>query len=414
MQIKSRATTLREALDDWTARGLLPVETAERLRADLPPAREGGGFQALVVVLGALCLGFAAISFVAANWEAMSRLARVAVIFAALWAGWGATAFAAWRGARWWAEALAMLSCGLYGAAIMLVAQIYHIQGNAADAVFLWAAGTGLAAALLRAQLPLALATALFALWFLMDLPREIGARNALYLATLAVSAVLAFWTQSRFGAHLVTLGLMLCAGVAIFQAVDNPGDVVPHISGLIAVVAALLFSLGGPRWLRGFDGAALAYALAMISGLVLMLGGAVMDNSSGLSPISPLTLLPLAAAIGLALLAQVRPVATRYDIRVAAIAVAVLTLGFGLIPGPWTAAAVMLALFIWITRMGWRLDLRALRVLGIAGFVGAMLVIYAMTLGSLIGTAGFYLGAGVLLLGGALLGSRLKPGGAA
>jgi uncharacterized membrane protein len=59
---------------------------------------------------------------------------------------------------------------------------------------------------------------------------------------------------------------------------------------------------------------------------------------------------------------------------------------------------------------MGWRLDERRLRVIGMGGFVLALLMIYGVTVGTLISTSGFYLGAGVILLGGAWIASRLDP----
>ena len=43
-------------------------------------------------------------------------------------------------------------------------------------------------------------------------------------------------------------------------------------------------------------------------------------------------------------------------------------------------------------------------------GFILALLVIYGETVGSLIGTSGFYLGAGLILLGGAWVATRLDP----
>jgi uncharacterized membrane protein len=99
-----------------------------------------------------------------------------------------------------------------------------------------------------------------------------------------------------------------------------------------------------------------------------------------------------------------------RYDLWIALVAGVLVLLVHGLPPLPLIPEALLLALFIWITRMGWRLDLRNLRSLGMAGFVLALLVIYGETVGSLIGTSGFYLGAGAILLGGAWIATRLDP----
>ena len=412
MQLKSRDAILREAIEDWTARGLLPLDAAARLQDDLGPRRDGWGFQALVIVLGALCLGFAAMTFVAANWDEMTRLARVALIFAALWLAWGAAAFAAWRGARWWAEALALLGCGVYGAAIMLISQLYHIQGDASSAVFLWGAGSLLAAALLRAQLPLLLGLSLFVLWFLMRQPEDFGTENWILLAVVMASGVLSYWSRSRLCAHATMIALGAWAVVSYAQWAEQDGPLyVLFALALMSLIPGVLHSLGGPRWLRGLDGAALCYLLLLVSGFVFLFGFSSMEDPDDLTPGSPWGFAPALAALALALLAQLRPGPTLYDIRVAAAAVWVALLAFALFPSAWGGAAAVLALFIWITRRGWRLHLRALRIIGISGFVLFMLTIYLQTMGSLIDTAGFYLGAGVLLLGGAYVGGRLKPG---
>ena len=63
------------------------------------------------------------------------------------------------------AEGAVLLGASVYGAAIMLVAQMYHMQGEASGAVLLWAAGTVIAAIVLRSTPALILAIILFALW---------------------------------------------------------------------------------------------------------------------------------------------------------------------------------------------------------------------------------------------------------
>jgi hypothetical protein len=111
-----------------------------------------------------------------------------------------------------------------------------------------------------------------------------------------------------------------------------------------------------------------------------------------------------------LAMMGQVRGWLMAYDLWVSVVAGVLILAVYLVLPLPLLPQALLLALFIWITRMGWRLDLRSLRVIGMGGFVLALLMIYGVTVGTLIGTSGFYLGAGVILLGGAWVATRLDP----
>lgn len=411
MFIKSRRTILETAIADWAARGLITPQQAGRMQADLPPLRTGAGFRGVMILLGCACLCAALITFVAANWEGMSRLSRAGVVFAALWSAWGLAIWAGRRGAVWWFEGLTALACVAYGAAIMLVAQIYHIQGNAADAVWLWAAGTLLAAALLRGQAMLALAMILFLTWFVMGAEAEFGARNWIWLASITIGAGLAWLNHSRTGAHLVALSLAAWLLVALFQDDPSPMRLIAGIAGLLALAGGALFSLGGPRWLRGVEGALLSYVMLASGGLMLLLAFApdLPDRDGGSGWIWGVAA-AWAMTAGLGTVARRREYETTYDTVVAAISIALIWLVFAVLVHPWASAAAALAMAIWVLRMGWRLDIRALRSLGLVGFILSMMLIYAETLGSLIGTAGFYLGAGLILLAGAWAARFLRP----
>jgi uncharacterized membrane protein len=301
----------------------------------------------------------------------------------------------------------------------MLVSQIYHIQGNAADAVWLWALGAMVAVALTRGTMALVLAILLFVLWHGMQIDsfgRE-SDLNLPYLAWWMLGAGLALWLRSRAAAHMSVLALCFW----LLSAVASVA--LPYLAALILAMLALtaisgmLASLSGPRLLRGFEGAALTYAVLMLAVTIFYLTlslseaylrgpqEAATDPQSWSLP--ALLLLPMLA---FALLGQMRQWALSYDLWVT-LAAGGLILGVHLFwPLPLLPEALLLAVFIWITRMGWRLDQRSLRVIGMGGFVLALLMVYGVTVGTLIGTSGFYLGAGAILLGGAWVATRLDP----
>lgn len=417
MHIKSKAAVIGEALEDWRDRGLLDPDTAARLRADLDRDNRRFSFNAFVITAGVICLCFAIMTFVAANWEEMSRLTRLILVILSLWAAWGAALWTGLRGLHWWHQALMLLACGAFGAGIMLVSQIYHIQGNAADAVWLWALGTLLAAALTRGSMVLVLAIGLFALWHGMQIDTFSRGTdlNLPYLGWWLVGSGLALWLRSRAAAHISVIALCFWL-LSALATVQSPVLAALILAGLaLTAISGLLASFSGPRLLHGFEGAALAYAVLMLGFvtfyLTLSLTEAWLRDATEADPrgwiIPALLLIP---PLVLALMGQVRGWPLAYDMWVSVAAGVLILAVYLVLPLPILPEALLLALFIWITRMGWRLDLRSLRVIGTGGFVLALLMIYGVTVGTLIGTSGFYLGAGVILLGGAWVATRLDP----
>ena len=74
----------------------------------------------------------------------------------------------------------------------------------------------------------------------------------------------------------------------------------------------------------------------------------------------------------------------------------------------PFDTEFYALALSIWFIRMGWRQDIATVTRLGYFAFALTMLLIYFRTAGTLLGTTGFYLTAGLLLVLGAIFFPRL------
>src|SRR5690606_18866048 len=110
-------------------------------------------------------IGFAVMSFVAANWQSMPKLARIIMLLAGMAGSYGLAGVLASRGQRAFADAAVLAGVGIFGAAIMLIAQMYHMEGHPPDAVLVWGAGALLAGAGLRSRPTLGLAMLLSGLW---------------------------------------------------------------------------------------------------------------------------------------------------------------------------------------------------------------------------------------------------------
>ena len=78
---------LRRDLEDWIAKGLVPAASRDAILASV-----GSGTRTrldlIFAVLGVILIGAGAMSFVAANWQEMSKLTRLIVLFGTMWAAY--------------------------------------------------------------------------------------------------------------------------------------------------------------------------------------------------------------------------------------------------------------------------------------------------------------------------------------
>lgn len=355
---------LRHDLARWQTAGLISPDAARAIEADVASRSRGiAGLAPVLAVLGAVLLAFAAMSFVAANWQEMSKLARLALLFGGLWTTYGLAGFLNSRAMPQFADAAVLLACALFGAAIMLIAQMYHMDGNPPDAVLMWAGGTLLAGILIGSNPALALAMALVLLWSGWESLITGGVHWPFLAGWAAVAGALA-WRRWRPGLHIagaalaywvVTLGYYLWHG-------DGHGLVV--VAGLGVVAAAIA--------------AERAWPAVAGSGAVPAVAGYAMT---------------VAFAGGLGLQFYKRYIATDQLILYAA-----------------ATLALLVAAIVWGSRSGQRNVLW----LGYAGFSIEILALYFKTIGTLLGSSVFFLVTGLIVIALAGIAWRLHQRGQA
>jgi uncharacterized membrane protein len=412
----NRKTILSNAVSDWQNRGLLDDQTAQTLFADTEQSTNSFSFQNILILLAVICLGFAAMTFVAANWEDMTRLTRVGVIVSAMWIFWAGSALFHWRNQSWIAQVFTLGACAMFGAGIMLISQIYHIQDSSKDDVWLWAIGTLLAAGITRSIPSLALTIVLFLTWTWLE-PNMFSWRNQEYQwffpGYMILCAGLAYWMQSRFCAHLIALAsLGWAVPTALSLLADNSASFAVVLIGLgFVTMSLMLLSDRAKNLLRGFERPLIFYILGMI-GVLLAVWGQHPDISWAnlvatdlhMQAIPPAIVAVLVTgAMAIFALRQNHP--NTYDI-VATAAFTTASFTFMIFFGGYDVIffGLLLAGSIWIIRMGWRIEFRPIVVLGFIAFAIVMIWVYAETIGSLLGTSIFYGGIGVLLLAGVFI----------
>lgn len=134
-------------LESWTDSGLISDDQSSQILdlyvgAEEREARRSARSIGALMILAALLVGLAVFLLVAFNWDDMPAGAKLAVIFATLagthGAGWLLRFKWGWREAS---DILFFLGCLFYGAAIALIAQIFHINVRDASGFWWWGVG---------------------------------------------------------------------------------------------------------------------------------------------------------------------------------------------------------------------------------------------------------------------------------
>ncbi len=139
---------LERDLKEWIAAGWVS-EGGGRAIMDKLRARAQERYKPFSIALGAgialILVGM--IAFVASNWDGLGYASRLALLFGAMAALYAAALVARERGASsWLAEGFVILAAGMFGANIVLIAQIYNIGADEiAPAIMLWCWGALLA-----------------------------------------------------------------------------------------------------------------------------------------------------------------------------------------------------------------------------------------------------------------------------
>lgn len=197
----------RQAIVNWALAGALPRDELPRaLRAAgvTPTGAQWNAFLArLLTWLGAACLAAAAVYFIAANWHALGRYAKFALVEFALVA---ALALAWWRGLDSLpGRAALFVAAVLMGALLALVGQVYQTGADTFELFAAWAVAIAVWVAISRQPalwlLWIALVDIAIVLYFRTNAARAVGVagflfapRNALWIVFVSNVAALAVW----------------------------------------------------------------------------------------------------------------------------------------------------------------------------------------------------------------------------
>jgi hypothetical protein len=135
---------LRDELPELVEGGVLDTAAAERLTqhyalSDVTQSDAGAMRTLVLALLGCLLIGAGVILLFAHNWDELSRPTRAAVSLGQLLVAQAFAAYALWRSPSLVEGAGSLLTLSI-GAAIALISQTYHLEGELGDFMLAWIA----------------------------------------------------------------------------------------------------------------------------------------------------------------------------------------------------------------------------------------------------------------------------------
>lgn len=438
---------LKKDIARWLDLGLLAEAQGEAILQDVNASHRSRSFGSVVAILGAVLIAAALVAFVAANWNQMPKLARVAMLISSIWGSYLAAYIATLRQSPVIAEAFLVIGIAAFGASIMLIGQIYQLQGRNEDALFVWMLGGVATTVLARSPWSLVFTVGVGAAWMIAEfnsgrfgtdageLPFWLAGIEPFHLFPLAWLgfAGIAVWLRSQASGHVLMLTILVWSMlfVSIWNAGFLPRAILITAIALVAL-ALVLRDITNQRRLGGFGVSTISYLIVFLFVFVLYdlseigkyyrqlpLPGVLVSQFSSIgffSWVNSLLPLAVASAAGFSIAFWMRRrgetlLRDQWVIAIAGLVLLVIKLPVVQMLGPifivYTIVAI--ALSIWTIRFGWRLESRFVSAIGYLGFAATVLISYQRLFGTLINTAAFYAIAGAILLLTAVVLLRLE-----
>ena len=401
---------LEADLVKWVADGVISGDAAQSIRKARFEAQAGSRLPGIFAMLGALMLAASVSAFVAANWQEIPRLVRLAGILALIAGCFVPALLLQRRGMPTGADAAVTLATLCYGAGISLVGQMYHLPGDWPAGAMLIAIGGLVAAVLTGKNGPLVIAFVAMTSWscgrFDAWMWREV---HWAFLLLFVPGFLLALGRDNRLVAHVAVLALGVwlatvlvpqSGGKYLFRLVD--GGIA--ISATYMAIGLLAFDRGWPALIRAF----MPWGCWTFGFLLCLEIGLALEKS--VLPVHAADIyvyLAYGAALvslaALAVLPRDRDTG-RFLIIAACVVGLMIPLMFSGVVGTSVLRRVLVPVAVFVSAValvagGLLAGLRTFIVVGYAVFGISILILLWQTIGTLLNQSLFFLLAGVALL---------------
>jgi uncharacterized membrane protein len=270
--------TLTDDLDHWIRDGLVPPDNRDAILASVRSQKSGPSAVGILAMLGAIFMALAGLSFMAANWGAISKLWRLGFVLTMMWGAFDVAILALKQKTMAFAHAFALLGAALFGIGIMLVAQTFNISAHYPNGILIWSIGALGVAMAMQSRPILLFASMLAALWMLVSYWGPMPG-NPLMLAY--VPLFLGLWliarkTKAIESVHVIVLSTLVLAInlMILYYPDDQNAPAVGALYGVMALALVLWAGIGRGRATFG------AEALQMWSGIALLISSFLIQFS--------------------------------------------------------------------------------------------------------------------------------------
>lgn len=394
---------LEADLARWEADGVIGPAAVTAIRTTLPPLAPGINIAVVVAIVGGLLIAAAFLAFVAAHWTEITRLLRLAMLFGGVLAAYGLGGWFARSGQPVLADLSAAVGAIIFGAAIALVGQMYHLGGDFAGGMLLWAMGALAAAALTASRGALAVALAAAVIWSCMRTYENSDPHFAFAVFWLVAGGLALIW-NSRVAAHLVAVAAFPWWITSAFLGHFDFQPVFVLASGAALLFGSGLALMALPRPRAAQAGSVLSsYGAFSLAGVAI--AGATLANTdfrqfTGIAN-QPLWIISCGVAgviLAVAASATTRRAGTAFAAAAIGLVLVAMTMWMPRQSGePWLAYAALLCAMLCLVVSG-MLDATRPRI--VAGWLGMAGVIAAITWavkGSLLKRSIFLAAAGIV-----------------
>ncbi len=212
--MSSHHNWLHQQLDSWLGDNFINPQQADSLRRRYPIEKERDWGSMVIPTIGSIVFALGIILFFAYNWADMPKFIKLALILASVGASHGA---AIWlcndNKSNAYTESLHALGTMLFGAAIILIAQIYHIDDYYPNAIILLAIAAMLLAWAKNSILQALMATILVVIWAGTEVFDYHTVNHISILILLAGIVPFAIYTGSVALMFFASAAVMLCYG---------------------------------------------------------------------------------------------------------------------------------------------------------------------------------------------------------
>lgn len=332
----------------WVNKGLVSRQQADAILKEYDGRDSAFSVGRVLMMIAACLIAAALLLLIASNWEAIPRPARAGLLVSAIWFFHGVAAWLLVRQHPALAQAALVIGTASFGAALSLVAQMYHLSGDMLDMLRVWFLFTLLTAVAFRSGATAYLCG--FLAWG--------------YFAALISDSPFDGWAGQGL---LVPVMAAVLIGLVHYTKAERPR----HLAYLL-FLAWLIWLLADSESVRG------GVALAFVGALCFLLATL---------PLSPLHAMARRAGAApafyafLAFLIGIGVLHVEYDDPGGRLAIGVLTM----------------AGCVGAIALGGR-DNGAVRYLAYAVFALEVLYLASETIGSILGTSGFFLVSGLVV----------------